>query len=290
MRNPPPPPPPALEKRPQPGRLRAIILAVLVHGAFFALIVFGVTWQSRPPEPLEAELWDKLPPAKAKAPPPPPAPEKVEPPKPEPPKPEPPKPEPPKPEPPKPPPPKVEPKPEPPKPDPAIAEKAERLKKEQEKRERLEREKQEKLEKQKKEEAARKKREQEEAAKKKREEEERARQEKERQLADQRVREEAAKARASEVAAWTDKIRAKIRSRANIPDTVTGNPKPRFLIRVLPGGEVLDVTLIEASGNRAYDAAIERAIRSASPLPVPPANSELFPTFRELKLDFRHER
>jgi colicin import membrane protein len=292
--------PPSLEKRPQPGRLRAIFLAVLVHGAFFALIVFGVTWQSRPPQPLEAELWDKLP-AAPKAPPAPPQvkpqPPKPEPAKPEPPKPEPPKPEPPKPEPPKPEPPKVE-KPEPPKPDPAIAEKAERLRKEKERQERLEREKQEKLERekheklerQKKEEQARKKREQEEAARKKKEEEERARQEKERQLAQQRARDEAAKARQAEINGYINKIQAKIRSRANIPDSVTGNPTPTFLIRVLPGGEVLDITLTKPSGNRAYDAAIERAIRSASPLPVPPANSELFPTFRELNLDFRHER
>lgn len=286
MRKAPPPPPPALEKRPQPGRLRAIVLAVLVHGAFFALIVFGVTWQSSPTPPLQAEIWDKLPAASKKAPPPEPE-VKPEPPKPEPPKPEP---EPPKPEPPKPEPPKAEPKPEPPKPDPAIAEKAERLKKEQEKRERLERERQEKLERQKKEEAAKKKREQEDAAKKKKEEQERARQEKERQVAEQRARDEAAKARAAQIAEWTDKIRAKIRSRANIPDTVTGNPEAKFLIRVLPGGEVLDVTLTRSSGNRTYDAAMERAIRSASPLPVPPANSELFPTFRELNLEIRHER
>jgi colicin import membrane protein len=290
VRKPPPPPPPALEKRPQPGRLRAIFLAVLVHGAFFALIVFGVTWQSRPPEPLEAELWDKLPPLKAKATPPPDPEVKPEPPKPEPPKPEPPKPEPPKPEPPKPEPPKVEPKPEPPKPDPAIAEKAERLKKEKEKRERLEHEKQEKLEKQKKEEAAKKKREQEEAAKKKREEEERARQEKERQLAEQRAREEAAKARSDEINAWRAKIAKKVRDRANSPDTVTGRPKAEFRIRILPGGEVLDVTLVKSSGNRAYDAAIERGIRSASPLPVPDASSELFPQFREPNLVFEHDR
>ncbi len=285
MRKTPPPTPPSLEKRAQPGRLRAIVLAVLVHGLFFALIVFGITWQSRPTGPLEAELWDKLPPAKTKAPEPQAEPPKPEP-KPEPPKPEPPKPEPPKPEPPKPPPPK----PEPPKPDPAIAEKAERLKKEKEKQERLEREKQEKIEKQKKEEAAKKKREQEQLAKRKKEEEERALQEKERQLAEQRARDAAAQARQAEINGWTDKIRAKIRSRANIPDSVTGNPTPTFLIRVLPGGEVLDITLTKPSGNRAYDAAIERAIRSASPLPVPPPNSELFPQFRELNLDFRHER
>ncbi|HET7402070.1 MAG TPA: cell envelope integrity protein TolA [Usitatibacter sp.] len=315
-----PPKPPAPEKRPQPGRLRAIFLAVLVHIAFFAFIVFGVTWQSRPTEPVQAELWDKLPPAKTatraaktqpapeppKAEPPKPEPPKPEPPKPEPPKPEPPKPEPPKPEPPKPaPPPKAEVKPEPPKPDPAaIAEKLEREKRAQEKRERLEREKQELARKEQekakkereekakreKEEAARKKLEQEELAKKKREQEELARQQEEKRRAEEQARAEAAQARQSEVDRWVQGIKAKIRGRANIPDTVTGRPAPIFLIRVLPGGEVLDITLVKPSGNRAYDDAIQRAIRSASPLPVPPASSELFPQFRELRLQFEHER
>jgi colicin import membrane protein len=59
---------------------------------------------------------------------------------------------------------------------------------------------------------------------------------------------------------------------------------------VLPGGEVLDITITKRSGNPTYDSAIERGIRSASPLPVPPANSELFPQFRELSLNIRHER
>jgi colicin import membrane protein len=64
----------------------------------------------------------------------------------------------------------------------------------------------------------------------------------------------------------------------------------QVLIRVLPGGEVLDATITKRSGNPTYDSAIERGIRSASPLPVPPANSELFPQFRELTLNIRHER
>ena len=85
-------------------------------------------------------------------------------------------------------------------------------------------------------------------------------------------------------------IRNKIRGRANVPDTVVGNPEVAVRIRVLPGGEVLDITITKKSGNPAYDAAIERGIRSASPLPVPEANSELFPRFRELNLNFRHER
>lgn len=264
--------PAALEKRAQPGGLRAIFLAVVVHVLFFGLIVFGVTWQSSPSPPVQAELWDKLPPTSKPVPP------KREPPKPEPPKPEPPKPklEPPKPD--------V--KPEPPKPDPEIALKAEREKRERlenEKRERLEKDKRDRLEKQKQEDA-KKKREQEEAARRKREEEEAARREAE------RVREVAATARQREFDRFVNAIRGKIRSRANVPDTVSGKPSVQVHIRILPGGDVLDIRIVKSSGNRVYDTAIERAIRSAQPLPVPAADSELFPQFRDLILNIEHER
>ena len=47
---------PPIEKPPQPGRVRAVFLAVVVHAAFFALIVFGVAWQSRPDVPVIAEM------------------------------------------------------------------------------------------------------------------------------------------------------------------------------------------------------------------------------------------
>jgi colicin import membrane protein len=275
-----PGPPAANEKPRQPGRIRAVILAVLVHAAFFGLIIFGVTWQNRPEAPLQAELWDKLPPEpKAKTPEPQPPKPEPEPPKPEP---EPPKPEPPKPEPPKP----KPVKPEPPKPDPAIALKAEKEKKEREKKERLE-----KLEREKKkkdEEAAKKKREDE--AKKKREDEAKRKEDERAEAEAERAREEATQARKKEFEMWADKIRTKVRSRANVPDTVVGNPEVQVMIRVLPGGDVLDITITKRSGNPTYDSAIERGIRSASPLPVPPANSELFPSFRELKLNIRHER
>ena len=61
-------PPPALEKPRQPGRIRAVFLALLVHAAFFALIVFGITWQSKPAPPVEVtapvkEPFFKMPPA-----------------------------------------------------------------------------------------------------------------------------------------------------------------------------------------------------------------------------------
>ncbi|QJR14470.1 energy transducer TonB [Usitatibacter palustris] len=260
--------PPALEKRKQPGRIRAIILAVIVHAAFFALIVFGVTWQNRPAAPLQAELWDKLPPAKA-----------ADPVKPDPPKPDPPPPDPPKSDPPKP-----EVKPDPPKPDAAIAEKKERekrekLEKERREKEKVEKEKRDKAEKQKQDDA-----------KKKREDEKRRQDEDKAKREAEKAREQALSAKQAEMNLWSDKIRARIRSKANVPDTVPTGTELQVRIKILPGGDVLDVTVTRSSGNKIYDAAIERAIRSAQPLPVPPADSELFAQFRDLNLNLRHER
>lgn len=274
--------PAALERPPQPGRVRAVFLALVVHGVFFALIVFGVNWQSRAPVPVEVELWDKLPRTPA-------PPEPVKPPEPSP---EPP-PEAAKPEvTPPPPPPKVEEvKPAPPKPAAEINEKLERQKREKEKRER---ERLERLDKQKA--AETKKRDEDEARrkldvdKKKREDEKRRRDEENARKEAEKAREAAATAQKTEIDRFINAIQAKIRQRANVPDTVTGNPEVHVLIRLLPGGEVLDIAITKRSGNPAYDSAIERGIRSASPLPVPPANSELFPRFRELNLHLRHER
>jgi colicin import membrane protein len=275
--------PAALRKRPQPGRLSAILLALAVHAAFFALIFFGVSWQNRPTPAVEVELWDKLPKAEPAAPPvevTPPIEPVADPPKIADLKP----------------PPELKPeevKPEPPKPDAEIAEKLERKKREIEKRER-ERERLERVEKQKAaevkkrdEEQARKKAE---AEKKKREDEKKRREEEAARREAEKAAQAAASARQAEFDRFVNAIKAKIRGRANVPDTVRGNPELQVRIHVLPGGEVLDITITKRSGNPAYDSAIERGIRSASPLPVPPPNSELFPQFRELNLNFRHER
>lgn len=274
--------PAALRKPPQPGRLSAILLAAAVHAAFFALIFFGVSWQNRPTPAVEVELWDRLPKAEPAA---------------EPWKPvEVPRPLEPVPDPPKiadlKPPPELKPeeaKPEPPKPDAEIAEKLERRKREVERRERLERvEKQKAAEAKKREdEQARKKAE---VEKKTREDEKKRREEEAARREAEKAAQAAASARQAEINGFIERIKAKIRGRANVPDTVRGNPELHVRIRVLPGGEVLDITITKRSGNPAYDSAIERGIRSASPLPVPPPDSELFPQFRELNLNFRHER
>ena len=252
------------ERPPAPGRIRSVFLAVLVHAAFFALIVFGVSWQSRPEAPFQAEIWDKLPSAPRVEPAPPP-PEPMKPPEPvkQP--------------------PKAEAEPEPAKPDPEIAQKLERERLEKEKKERLEQEKakKEKLEREK---------QKAEEVRKKREEDARRKEEERVRLEMQQAREAAAAQRQAEFNQWIGRIRDKIRGKANVPDTVVGHPEVQLHLRILPGGEVFDIRITKPSGNPTYDAAIERAARSSSPLPVPEASSELFPQFRELNLNITHER
>ena len=56
---------------------------------------------------------------------------------------------------------------------------------------------------------------------------------------------------------------------------------------MLPGGEVLGAKLKRSSNSvPAYDAAVERAILKAQPLPLPP-DPALMRQFRELNLEFR---
>lgn len=88
---------------------------------------------------------------------------------------------------------------------------------------------------------------------------------------------------------WKARIQAKIRSRIVVPPNMEGNPEARFEVVLLPGGEVLSATLKKSSGNPAYDAAIERAIAAAQPLPVP-TDTDLFQeNFREFSFSIRPE-
>lgn len=57
----------------------------------------------------------------------------------------------------------------------------------------------------------------------------------------------------------------------------------KFVIRLAPGGVVLDVTLQQGSGNDAFDRSAKTAVYKASPLPVP-QDSALFDQFREFSL------
>ena len=258
-------------------------LAVAMHVAFLLLLVFGVAWQKRHSEPAAVvDLWSSLPA---------PRPEPVPTPKPAP-KPEA-KPEP-KPVPP-PPPPKAEAKPAP-KPDIALKEKLEKERKLKEQRE-LEKKKQAEVEKRKQDEAKKLKAEQMEARKK---EEEKRKLEKERIVQEAEAKRLAqeksdmaaklAKEQAAAQARLNEKYIALIQNHVKRqivePPNLQGNPQVEFDVVLIPGGEVLTVKLRRSSGVPAYDAAVERAILKASPLPLPP-DPALFQQFRDLHLKIR---
>lgn len=84
---------------------------------------------------------------------------------------------------------------------------------------------------------------------------------------------------------YVEKIKAKIRGKIILPDSLQGNPQARFTVSLLPTGEVLQVKLLRGSGQSAYDDAVERAILKSSPLPMPP-DASLMAQFRELDLKF----
>ena len=238
-------------------------LTLVMHALFFALLVIGVSWQKRQSDTMVAELWSSLPqPAPKAEPPPPPPPPKAAP--------EPPRLAPkaePKPA------PKVEPKPQP-KADIDLREKKE---KERKAREQAAAEKKKKREEQERIEAARQQAK--EAAEAKRRAQEQA--EALKKLAAQQ-----AAARAAEVDKYRQAISARIKRFIVEPPNLQGNPEAELDIIVLPGGEVLDVRTRKASGQPAWDNAVERAIRRAQPLPLP-SDPALMKEFRELNLKFR---
>ena len=108
------------------------------------------------------------------------------------------------------------------------------------------------------------------------------------QLEEQRLRaliaRQQADARSKALAAWTDKIRAKIRGNIILPQDLPGNPEAIFDVTLLPTGEVLTVRKRKSSGHAGYDDSVERAIMKSSPLPQPD-DRNLFQ--RQLELKFR---
>jgi colicin import membrane protein len=60
----------------------------------------------------------------------------------------------------------------------------------------------------------------------------------------------------------------------------------KLFVRVAPTGTVLDVKVMESSGNDALDRSAIAAVYKASPLPVP-QDPDLFRSFRELRLTLR---
>lgn len=238
-----------------PGNMQAGVLALLVHVGFFALLVFGLSWQKQEPEAVVVDLWSNLPAPARRAPPLPPAPPAPEV-----------KPEPVKAQ------PKVEakapPKVEPAKPD--IALKAtkpppkpvpkaveEPKKQPVPDREALLQKQLEMLAKQ--------------------NATEQARAEDARQSAAQQ----------SVIGDYKGRIKRKIRGYLNQRLCGEGNPQLEFEIALFPTGQLRGNPILrKGSGITACDRAVESAILQSDPLPVPP-QPEIFNEFRNLRLVFR---
>lgn len=278
--------------RAEPGQARALALAIAMHGVLAVLLVVGVSWQSRPPAPVFAELWTP-PPAPAAMPAPPVQPSPSSPPQ--------------RAEPPAPPAPKV---------DLALeqqrkAEDARRRAAEQAaearaREQRLEERRKAEAAAREKERLARETREKAAREKEQREKEAKAREAKEQQAREkadealrerlrERVLEQASKdaavarppatgAAASAAAAaqaqaaafgeagYLGRLRATIRANTVFAPAVepAGNPEAVFVVTLAPDCAVLGVSLKRGSGLKAWDDAAERALRRTDPFPRPP--------------------
>lgn len=87
------------------------------------------------------------------------------------------------------------------------------------------------------------------------------------------------------MAEYKAKIQAKVKRYVVLPPDVPKNARVEFFVTLLPDGSVMSVRLAKSTGHAAYATAVERAIFKAQPLPLPP-DSELFGEFRELNLGF----
>lgn len=261
----------------EPYKLPAGILALAVHGAFFALLYFGINWQALPPQGMVVDIWESLPeigraPVQDVLPP-------VA-----------------KPEPPKPPvPPKLTVPPKPPAP-PKMVEPVRAVAPPKSDIELTEKKKPEKNSddaikpelKSKKVDMQAQRRalaEQQAQAERIAQAEKEAQAEREALAEQERVRAEQAAATGKIVNEYVGKIRAKIKRNIVEPKNLPASIHGKFNITVLPGGSVLDVRLVQSSGSAAYDSAVERAILRSEPLPVP-EDVTLFQKFREINFPF----
>ena len=253
-------------------------LAFVMHVLFLVLLVFGVSWQHQQIDSaVVVDLWRDVPAAAAPPRTPPPEPAVKPEPKPEPPPPA----------------PKAEAKP-PPKPEPAPAPKPdialkEKLEKERKLKEQAATDAKKRAEEKTREaEAEKKKRAEADALKKKQAAEaESKRAANEQARAQEALAAQQAAASARVVDEHKRRIIDKVRRFIVLPPNVSDSAQVEFEVVVLPGGEVLGAKLKRSSNSiPAYDAAVERAILKAQPLPLP-ADPALMRQFRELNLVFR---
>jgi len=230
----------------EPHKISAGALALLVHGIFFILLYFSFSWQMKPPQGMVVDIWDSLP-ADFE--------EQAQ--------------------------PQLE------KQEPVIAPKVDSVVVAPSAADiELKNKKKLKAEKLQADNSASRKLAEKRAEQAERRMEEVERQAQSRTQAQNKAQKEAAAASGKVVDEYIAKIAAKIKRSIVLPPGVSKNIKAEFNVTLLPSGEVLNANLAKSSGNDAYDNAVERAILKAQPLPLPPAEQNLFNRFRDLHLKF----
>jgi colicin import membrane protein len=270
---------------PQPGLLRAFVLAVLAHLLLVAALMHGLQWQRETQDAVaEAELWSSLPQEAAPReqpapPPPPPAPAPVV---------------------------KAPPVPEPPaNRDADIALEREKKKRELEREKQAELERERRLEAQKEKQEALEKERRLEAQKKKREEEAARRKEEQLKLAEAKKKEDEKRQRQQEQeakrladlreenmrrmqgmagtgapsatgnaqrsagpsATWGSRVQARVRPNITFAEVVVGNPEAVVEVRLAPDGTIVSKRIKKSSGHKGWDDAVLRALDKTEVLP-----------------------
>lgn len=89
-----------------------------------------------------------------------------------------------------------------------------------------------------------------------------------------------------EINKYSDGIRARVHAKVILPPGVAHNLQVEVNLELLPSGDLLNVRILKSSGNAAYDAAVDRAVRAAAPFAVP--SGELFhQNFSSFEIVFR---
>ena len=73
------------------------------------------------------------------------------------------------------------------------------------------------------------------------------------------------------------------------PPSARNGMEAQVLVELIPTGEVVAVTIVESSGNRAFDQSVEAAVRKARVFDVPPETGLFEDFFRRFSVLFRPE-
>jgi colicin import membrane protein len=107
--------------------------------------------------------------------------------------------------------------------------------------------------------------------------------EREAQAAAERARQQ------SEIDRYMLQLKSKIQKSWNKPANWRPGLECTVRVRIIPGGDVVDVSMVRSCGDPMLDRSVENAVYKAAPLPVPPADSGLFDHFREVQIVFKPE-